>query len=553
VRNVTGRPRYTSAIRYAARALRIGALTTVLVALPYKAFDLDRYFVPKELALVVTAGVAAIAALVDARRLKLTRVDIFLAGYLALSAMSAVLATNGWQAERALAVTAAGIALFWSARSMARAGFARSVIAGLALAAVAVAVTSLLQAYGLRMDVFSLNRAPGGTLGNRNFVAHAAAIGLPAVVLSALCARERRAVAGWMAGSAVVAAALVLSRSRDAWLAIGIGAIAVAHALWRTRSRWYTSELGARAIGVGTALTIGGIAAVVLPNSLNWRSRSPYLDSVVGMVDYHEGSGHGRVVQYLKTLRLAFSHPLFGVGPGNWPVVYPHVVGANDLSLDRDDGMTANPWPSSDWAAVLSERGFIAFACLACAFVGLAVEASRAAGSARGAAPDKASPLPALALRATVTIVAVAGAFDAVLLLPAPSLLAWALMGALDGMLERGPIARINVPMIRPARWLLMASVAACAGVAASRSAARASAMELASSDDRARTLEHAGRVDPGSYRIHIRAAELYVRRRDCAAARPHLQRAHALFPYAPEPYRLLGACGLTTPHASSH
>jgi len=132
-----------------------------------------------------------------------------------------------------------------------------------------------------------------------------------------------------------------------------------------------------------------GIAAVVLPNSLNWRSRSPYLDSVVGMVDYHEGSGHGRVVQYLKTLRLAFSHPLFGVGPGNWPVVYPHVVGANDLSLDRDDGMTANPWPSSDWAAVLSERGFIAFACLAYGFVGLAVEDSRAAGSApaRGPAP----------------------------------------------------------------------------------------------------------------------------------------------------------------------
>ncbi len=475
----------------------------MLVALPYKAFDLDRYFVPKELALVVTAGVAAVAGLVDARRLQLTRVDIFLAAYLALSAMSAALATNGWQAERALAVTAAGIALFWSARSMARAGFGRSVIAGLAMAAVAVAMTSLLQAYGLRMDVFSLNRAPGGTLGNRNFVAHAAAIGLPALLLSALSARERRVVAGWMTGSAVIAAALVLSRSRDAWLAIAIGAMAVARTLWRTRARWYTPRLGARAIGVGAALVIGAVAAVALPNSLNWRSRSPYLDSVVGVVDYHEGSGHGRVVQYLETLRLAFSHPLFGVGPGNWPVVYPHIVGANDLSLDRDDGMTANPWPSSDWAAVLSERGFIAFACLACALVGLAVEASRATASARSV-PDKSSPLPALALRATVTIVAVAGAFDAVLLLPAPSLLAWALMGVLDGMLEPAPIARINVPLIRPARWLLMASVAACAGVAASRSAARASAMGLVSSDDRARTLERAGRVDPGSYRIHI-------------------------------------------------
>ena len=34
---------------------RSGAIATVLVALPYKAFDLDRYFVPKELALHLTA------------------------------------------------------------------------------------------------------------------------------------------------------------------------------------------------------------------------------------------------------------------------------------------------------------------------------------------------------------------------------------------------------------------------------------------------------------------------------------------------------------------
>jgi hypothetical protein len=524
----------------------------MLVALPYKAFDLDRYFVPKELALAVTAGVAAVAALIQTRRLALTRVDTFLAGYLALGVVSATLATNGWLAGRALAVTAAGIALFWSARTMARAGFGRPVIAGLGLAVVAVAATCLLQAYGLRMEVFSLNRAPGGTLGNRNFVAHAAAIGLPAVLLSALSARGRRDVAAWMAGSAVIAAALVLSRSRDAWLAIAVGTIAVAPALWRTRARWFTPGLGARAAAIGAALVIGGTAAVVVPNTLNWRSRSPYLDSVVGVVDYHEGSGHGRVVQYLETLRLALSHPLFGVGPGNWPVAYPHVVPANDPSLDRDDGMTANPWPSSDWAAVLSERGLIAFGCLACAFAGLAVETSRATAKARSVSA-KSSPLPALALRATIMIVVVAGAFDAVLLLPAPTLLAWALMGALDGMLDPPPTTRLTVTLTGPARWLLVAAVAACAGMAVSRSAARVTAMALASSDDRARTLERAGRVDPGSYRIHIRAGELYLRRRDCAAARPHLQRAHALFPYAPQPSRLLGSCGVTTPRANPH
>src|SRR6185312_6490774 len=81
-----------------------GAIGVALAVLPYKTFDLDRFFVPKELVL------------------------------------------HG----------------------------ADALLSCLVLAVVLVGVTALLQAYGLETDYVSLNRAPGGTLGNRNFVAHLA-------------------------------------------------------------------------------------------------------------------------------------------------------------------------------------------------------------------------------------------------------------------------------------------------------------------------------------------------------------------------------------------
>ena len=44
--------------RVALRVLQAGAIAVVVVAAPYKTFDLDRFFVPKELVLSVTALLA---------------------------------------------------------------------------------------------------------------------------------------------------------------------------------------------------------------------------------------------------------------------------------------------------------------------------------------------------------------------------------------------------------------------------------------------------------------------------------------------------------------
>src|SRR5207249_1341773 len=150
-------------------------------------------------------------------RVTLTATDLLLSGFLIVSAISAELAPNLWLAARAFAITLSGAALFWVTSTLRRDGLVRSLIVALAVGVVAGASTSLLQAYGIQTEYFSLNRVPGGTFGNRNFVAHLCAIGAPVVVLAALTAKLGvNSLLGGI-GMAIVSAALVLSRSRAAW------------------------------------------------------------------------------------------------------------------------------------------------------------------------------------------------------------------------------------------------------------------------------------------------------------------------------------------------
>ena len=360
--------------------------------------------------------------------------------------------------------------------------------------------------------------------------------------------------------AALVAAAIVLSRSRAAWLAIALASLSILPIvirLWRDAHQSGPAEgsgsratprppAGAptgsrvillRATIVGLAAVAGVCAAITLPNTLNWRSASPYLDSVLGVTNYRGGSGHGRIVQDLNTGRLVVSHPLLGVGPGNWAVVYPRVASRNDPSLDPDDGMTANPWPSSDWAAFLSERGAIATACLALAFLGLLVGGWRAAALAveSGNIDRPSLPLPSLP---TVVALVIVEAFEC--RLAAPSSLA----DRLDhpwharGYAHTAPTTRVSVPWTSARKAALVVIVTLAAGLAVARSTAQVAAMALYASATATggseRRLELAAQIDPGSYRIRIRLAEAYAQGRLCGRMRPQATAARSLYPSAP-------------------
>ncbi len=477
-------------LRIALRVVQLGAIAVVLAVSTYRTFDLDRFFVPKELVLHLTALIAGVLALGFVRR---ARIDWLLYAYLAMSVAAAVFATNPWLAMRALAISVSAVVLFFVARALRDAGLAPQLIGVLAFAVVLCAITSLLQAYGVRLDVFSLARAPGGTLGNRNFVAHAAAFGFPLVLFAAL---RGRFIA--LFGVTIVSAALVLTRSRAAWLAFAAMLLVYFIAMLRRDGRPWRRFLLAIVFAAAAVA-----AAVLIPNALRWRADNPYLESVKDVANYQEGSGRGRLIQYERSLRMAATTPLVGVGPGNWPVEYPAHATRNDPSLDPSvRGMTFNPWPSSDWVAFAAERGFLALLLMALVFIGFAFDGLR-----RG---DE-------VLLGTVVAAGVAGLFDAVLLLALPALLVWTAIGATyEARTRRGGS-------------VLLLLLLAISGLGAIRSTAQLTAMHIfATRSDRA-SLELASRIDPGNYRLHQRLARIGRR----ADRDDHRRAARALFPHA--------------------
>jgi O-antigen ligase len=520
--------------RVATVVLQLGIIAVVFAALPYKLFELDRYLVPKELVLHVVALVLAVVVLARARTMQADTADKLLAVFLIVSGFSAVFATSYWLAQRALSLSIASAIVFWATRRLGAEGSYRPILSAAAVATTCAAVVGLSQAYGLETAYFSLNRAPGGTFGNRNFVAHFCAIGLPVLVFATITARHSRAALMGTLSCGAVVALLVLSRSRAAWLSVAATAAVALPALVMSRRFWTGHGVGGRFARIGLTAVVASAGAVFLPNSLNWNSDSPYLDSALRIADYSSGSGRGRIAQYLNSGRMALSDPVLGVGPGNWSVLYPRFAPAADKSL-AEDGRTANPWPSSDWVAFVSERGVLAALCLLSAFSLLFFAAFRGW-------PELGSSEAVLARLASIgTIVAtlVVSAFDAVLLLGAPALLAWSVIGATSGIGRQGRDVIVTGGVrLLGALGLLLVQAASVA-----RSAAQVNAIALVGTG-----WSRAGWVagadwDPGSYRANLRAAELLANARRCAASRTYARRALALAPDAAAARRVLRAC----------
>ena len=520
------------------------AVVATVVALPYRSFDLDRFFVPKELALHVGAALALVLTIAGGTTLRRTRLDDLFIAFLAISAVSALFAPNYWLATRALAISLSAAFTWWGTRAAAVYGARDILIRGLALATVIGAGTALAQAYGVSSDLASMSRAPGGTFGNRNFMAHIAAAGVPLLGYLALTARGVPGALLAAVGLGINAAALVLSRTRAAWLALVCCAMVVVLAwLWRRGTMWRDASARRGLVLIIGGMMAGAAGALAIPNTLDWRSDNPYLESAKGMVNYRQGSGRGRMRQYANSARLVVAHPLLGTGPGNWAVEYPGVAAHSDPSLSQETGMTSNPWPSSDWMAMLSERGPFAFLAWTALLAGLALAGLR--GWGRLDLPLDAR-LRAITGSAVVVIIAVEGTFDAVLLLATPALVFWGSIGAL--MPAREEEDTTQTPMGRGRRLLLGVAVLVAGIAAAEYSALKISAMDAYNAGQWARAVA----LDPGSYRIRLRYGQLMLsrgsRKRGCVEVRAAL----ALFPRSPDARRLAADCGPASAPAST-
>ncbi len=479
----------------ALRILQAGAVICVLAASTYKVYELDRFFVAKELVLHLTALLAVLLTIRTFRQTARDPLDNILIGFLLISVVSVLFATNKFVALRALTITASGFGVFWAGRVCRDRGWAKPILSAIAFAVIIGAITSLLQAFGLRSDFFSINRAPGGTLGNRNFVAHLAAFGLPIVLLGALLARNAGAYFIRAIGVTTVLAVLVLTRSRAGWLALIAVVFIFLVCMLASRPLRSTGVLWRRLVGLALLAAAGAAAAIYSPNKLRWKGENPYIESFRGVANYQEGSGRGRVTQYKRSLKMTAEHPVLGVGPGNWPVRYPEYAARRDPSLDANEpGTTSNPWPSSDWVAYVAERGALAALLLLAAFFVMSVRALRLLFKA----DEATSAMHATALLATIAATLVTGAFDAVLLLGLPTLLVWATLGALL------PPPRAATEM-SPARALPMAMALILAAAGTIRSSTQLISMGMFATSSDTQALRTAALVDPGNYRARLR------------------------------------------------
>ncbi len=509
-----------------ALVLGIGTAAAALAVVASPLFDLDRFTVPKETALLGSALLAGVLILSRIHQVRLGVVDLTLAAVVATSALSALLATNHWLAARSFGVIAGGATVFWASRFVAVQIGRRFLLGLVLLAVIAATLTGLAQAYGWSSPLWAQTRAPGGTLGNRNFLAHLAVIGIPLAGWLLFRARAWPGVTVALLGLVALPAVIVLSRSRAAW--VGMAAVALAAGLTRLMggrdvpsAPWPRLRLGLIAAAVGV------VAALVLPNRLDWRSESPYRDSLRSVLNHREGSGRGRLIQYENSLSLLRADPLFGVGPGNWIVAYPLVTTPGDPSFAGNDPIPTNPWPSSDWIALLTERGLLgALAWLA--FLGTA------ALVLLRRARDAEQRLASVAAMGTMAAAASQGAFDAVLLLATPTLVTMITLGALT------PETRdIRMAAIAGRRGRLLAGFIVVMGLLTAKSVGQLTAIEHAGTGYPVTAMREALRYDPGNYRLHLFVAG----RTRCDIALPHARRAAALLPNHTRPRQLLDRC----------
>ena len=447
----------------------------------------DAIHAPRVVLLLVLA-----AAVLWRRRSALGRLEALALAALAAMGVSAALSTSPAYALFPLFEAAAACALLLGT-AWRDDGERRLWLGWLAGAVVVCAALGFVEALGL--GPASLHgRAPSGTHGQRNALAHVLLLGCP-LVWSAALESPRRAAA-WWAGAALVAAVIVLTRSRAAWV-VAVPVALSFIALQRRRA----------VLGPLVAAVLGGAVALVLPVALAWRSARPYSDTLSRLVDWSSGSGAGRLVEWRASLELFASSPLLGVGPGNWFVLYGVRHGGSHYA-------------HSDAVGLLVERGVVGLGLL----VALAV-ASLWLWRGRD-----------LALVAPVLLAACGlGLLDSVVQLPAPVSMLSAVLFC--GVRSGAPSPLVGERAVVRGPWFLFVALALPASLA--------TASRFLSSAERApfEQLELAAKLDPLDGELRFTLARGHASAGDCARAGPHLDALSRLLPAHPQLPALEAAC----------
>ncbi len=440
---------------YASLLLRLGVIFAMLAIVPRSLFGTCMCNAPKELILHLTGLGAAALCLFSIRKLSVGYTDICFCAFLLLSVLSGIFAaTDRWESLRAVGLSISAAAVFWSARHLASVGERQRLLRAVTLAVVVVMAGVLLDAFGLLGDL--AHAKPGGTQGNRNWAAHLIALGMPLIVFLSLRTQHVKCRAIELLAVVLVTVALIVTRSRAAWLAVAFGTFIPLVVLVAVRR--FGGSRSAAALMLG-AMVAGVILGVYAPTRLDWTGPNPYLATAKDIAAYDRGSGLGRVIQYRKSLAMAADHPGLGVGPGNWKVVYQNSPHSNRKSR-RYPSLFAKfgpfspgaVWsvptrPNSDWIAIIAERGIPAGIFWLAALIAMAIPAVNCLLRSETPGEQPRSKLEMLAMLGVLIALEVAGSFDSVVQLPAPAYLSFLALGALSP--HRGVI---ELPLRRASR-----------------------------------------------------------------------------------------------------
>lgn len=335
-------------------AARSAWLVVALAALLLLAFDpwaegLERHHLVKELVLSLGAVVALVAMI--RRPPQLDALDLSLIGIVVVDACAALGAVDLDAAARQVVVTASIVAMFLFVRGLDPSSRAQLDTGLLALLA-ALSVWMIAESYDLLPRVSLPRYAPGVSAGQRNNAAHLLAIGLAFSAWPAL----RKVSLPRLLCLLPMVTALVLTRSRAAWLAAGVG-ILVAMVLSAREAR--PKQRALPALGLVVALASGAALPLMVRPSLAWRTAHPYADTLARLFDASHGSGSGRLLQWETSLSLVAERPLFGVGPGQWAIHYPRIAALSDPTVYRDAWAPTSRLCTSDLFAWLTERGTV--------------------------------------------------------------------------------------------------------------------------------------------------------------------------------------------------
>ena len=528
----------------------------------------DKFSLPKELSFQVLTLIACTKLLTDGNeRYAISRPwarwpSFFLSAFVLWSVISwLAVATNGWEASRAVGLSASMLML-WLLVGASDERDILSIVAMTVTVLSCASIVSILDAVGILPGLSLPHRGPGGVYGNRNYASHVFVLTLPACWYLYRRARGTPQVVWISVATALVIAPIVFGRSRGAWLGVVAaftGGILAATSVLRERRDPPRGHQKLRALrwsmlAFGVICGLGGgqvIAAHVWVSTVH-----PLAETASHIADVTAGSGHDRLVQYSTTLRIIRDHPILGVGPGNWNVAYARYAANDDRSYDRRAMDPVNRFASSDLLDLAAERGLIGVGLLLAAFASAWHATLRSTRFGFAGFLNTNNPPTNVATHtpeASISRTATDDVHNADKLIALTALFgAYIMMGGVDSLLVQAPptviitifagawakngVESANRPHIRGKtlpRVLLVVPVALLL-LTASRVARSLLAVVMYSSHASLADLNALTVLAPGEYGLHVVVATRAARVGDCRLMRNQIRKADSLFPFRP-------------------